>query len=191
MSERHNRRSIRLQGYDYSAAGAYFVTVCVKNRECLFGEIVDAEMRLNDAGRIVHDTWFALPDHYTGVETETFVVMPNHVHGIIVLNDCDVRADDIDVGAGFKPAHTTTTKRRHGLSEIVRGLKTFSARHINALRQTPGIALWQRNYYEHIIRNEDSLDRIRAYIADNPARWACDRENPEARPRKTEEKWEV
>jgi hypothetical protein len=95
---------------------------------------------------------------------------------------------DRDIGAGLKPAPTT---RRHALPEIVRGLKTFSSRHINESRQTPGVPVWQRNYYEHVIRNEDSLDRIRLYIAENPARWAYDRENPEASSVETKERWEV
>ncbi len=93
----HHRRSIRLKGYDYSQAGAYFVTVCAKDRACLFGKVVDGWMRLNDAGRIVQATWDGLPFHYGGVEIDEFVVMPNHVHGIILLTDRDV-------GADFKPA---------------------------------------------------------------------------------------
>lgn len=93
--EKHHRRSVRLRGYDYSQAGAYFVTICTQNRECLFGDMVDGEMRLNDAGRVVHGVWNDLPDHYAGVKLDAFVVMPNHVHGIIVI-----------VGAGY-PAPTT------------------------------------------------------------------------------------
>jgi REP-associated tyrosine transposase len=165
-----NRRSIRLRGYDYSLAGAYFVTVCVRKQEFLFGDVVEGEMRLNDAGWIVQATWDGLPSHYAGVRIDAFVIMPNHVHGIIVLTERDV-------GAGFKPAPTDEC-RRHGLSEIVRGFKTFSSRRINELHETPGVSVWQRNYYEHIIRNDDSMNRIRKYIVDNPARWAFDRENP-------------
>ena len=102
-----------------------------------FGEIIDGNMCLKDAGRIVFDTWSALPDHYFGMKMDAFVVMSNHIHGIIVLNDHDVRADDHDVGAGFKPA--PTKKRRHGLPEIVRGFKTFSSRYINESRATPPV----------------------------------------------------
>ncbi|MFN8475657.1 MAG: transposase [Anaerolineae bacterium] len=168
----HHRRSIRLQGYDYSQVGAYFVTVVTRNRECLFGAIVDDVMRLTSLGMVVYSTWNDLPAHYLHVELDAFVVMPNHVHGIIVLSD-NVAPP---VGAGLKPAPT-----RHTLSEIVRGLKTFSARRINETRGTPGSPVWQRNYYEHIIRDETSLERIRQYIRDNPALWATDAENPRSR----------
>ena len=161
-----NRRPIRLQGYDYSRAGAYFVTVCTHDRLCLFGEIADRRMALNDAGRMVQQVWDDLPNHYSHVELDECVVMPNHVHGIVVI-----------VGAGLKPAPTKPTKR-HGLPEIVRALKAFSARRINEMRGMPGGKIWQRGYYEHIIRNDDELNRIREYIANNPMKWEMDRENP-------------
>ena len=159
---RPDRRSTRLRSYDYSRAGSYFVTICAQNRECLFGNVMDDEMRLNAAGAIVQTVWDELPNHYPNVELDRFVVMPNHLHGIIVI-----------VGAGLKPTPT-----KHGLPEIVRALKTFSARRINEMRNTPGVPIWQRNYYEHIIRNDESLHRIREYIVNNPAQWALDRENP-------------
>jgi len=122
--------------------------------------------------------WNELPCHYPHVELDVFVVMPNHIHGVLWL------IDEGTVGAGFKPAPTTISTKpgaRHGLPEIVRALKTFSSRRINDLRGTPGAAVWQRNYHEHVIRSEESLRQIRQYIADNPAHWADDRENP-ARP---------
>ncbi|GAB4343335.1 MAG: hypothetical protein Kow0099_21640 [Candidatus Abyssubacteria bacterium] len=171
--DKHHRRSVRLQGYDYSRAGAYFVTICAQNRECVFGKIVGRRMRLNDAGRIVQAAWNDLPNHYAGVELDAFVAMPNHVHGIVVI-----------VGAGLKPAPTglkpapTANRAAHGLPEIVRAFKTFSSRRINELRHTPGARLWQRNYYEHIIRNEESMERVRDYIVNNPLQWELDRENP-------------
>ena len=164
--EKHRRRSLRLRDYDYSQAGAYFVTICTHNRTCLFGDIVDGEMRLNEDGRLAQSVWEALPKHYSHVELDAVVVMPNHVHGIIVLTATPV-------GAGFKPAST-----RHGLPEIVRAFKTFSGRRINQSRSTPGTPVWQRNYYEHVIRNDAALNRLRQYIAENPARWAEDPENP-------------
>ncbi|GBD27454.1 hypothetical protein HRbin30_02801 [bacterium HR30] len=185
------RRSIRLKGYDYSQDGAYFVTIVTQDRACLFGQVVDGEMRLNELGTIVWATWHDLPRHYPNVDLDAFVVMPNHVHGIIVLTP---------VGAGFKPAPTNaagfkpaptnatgfkpapTAGRVHGLTEMVRAFKTFSARRINERRGTPGVRVWQRNYYEHIIRNDESLNRIREYIANNLLQWALDRENPDAAP---------
>lgn len=169
-----NRRSIRLSGFDYSQDGAYFVTVCTQNRDCVFGEIEDGNMVLNSYGQIVSKVWRDLPDHYFHVRSDQFVVMPNHIHGIIILNRDHVVG--IDVGAGLKPAPTA---KIHALPEIIRGFKTFSARRINELRGRPGTGLWQRNYYEHIIRDDDELNRIRQYIIDNPAQWeTTDRENP-------------
>jgi putative transposase len=100
--EKHHRRSIRLKGYDYTQPGAYFITICTQGRECLFGEIIDGEMHLNEAGQIVVQTWQDLPNHISNVQLDAFVVMPNHVHGIIIITD---RAGGI--GAGFKPARTT------------------------------------------------------------------------------------
>ncbi len=189
--ERHHRHSIRLKGYDYSQEGAYFITICTQDRLCLFGEVVGGEMWLNDYGKMVRAVWDGLPEHYPFVMLDAFVVMPNHVHGIIIITEY--------VGAGFKPAPTkpaptkpAPTKpaptepapigaghRRHGLPEIVRAFKTFSARRINEMRGTRGVPVWQRNYYEHIIRTEDALHRIRGYIANNPLRWHLDQENPQ------------
>ncbi len=180
----HHRRSIRIKGYDYARPGAYFITVCTHNREFLFGEVANDEMRLSTFGHIVESSWHDLPNHYSNLQLDAFMVMPNHVHGIIIITD-------VGVGAGLKPAptraiptNTQATKRpteRHGLPEVVRAFKTFSSRRINALRGTPGVPVWQRNYYEHIVRSEEALKRIREYIGTNPLRWALDRENPDAR----------
>ena len=211
---RHHRRSIRLRGYDYTQAGAYFITICTQGREYLFGEVADDEMHLNEYGRIVRDVWFDLPNHVSNVVLDAFVVMPNHVHGIVVIVNGDVVGVGVDgagsvgagsVGAGSEPAPTVTTTttaepaptattttpaptttaeptptptKRHGLPEIVRQFKTFSARRINEHRGTTGTPVWQRNYYEHIIRDDASLNRIRQYILNNPIKWAQDKENP-------------
>jgi REP element-mobilizing transposase RayT len=172
----HHRRSIRMKGYDYSREGLYFVTICVQNRACLFGKITNGEMILNEYGQIVQMVWNELPRHYANIQLDEFIVMPNHIHGIIAITD--ENAVDI-VGAGFKPAPTTepttipTTK--HGLPEIVRALKTFSAIKINALRNSQGEKLWQRNYWEHIIRNEKSYQYIANYIVNNPPNWNKDK----------------
>lgn len=188
--EKHHRRSIRLKGYDYSQPGAYFVTIVTQDRACLFGEVVDGEMRLNELGEIVAWTWRDLPNHVPNVALDAFVVMPNHVHGIIV--SIDAPNAPAPVGAGSEPAPTQPipgpfnepipggiAAKRYALPEIVRQFKTFSARRINERRGTPGGPVWQRNYYEHIIRNEESLNQIRQYIANNPLQWALDRENPD------------
>ena len=179
----HNRRSIRLREYDYSHSGYYFVTICIDDRmKRLFGDVVDGEFVGNEFSGIVHACWNDLPNHYTHIRLDEFVIMPNHIHGIIVIRD----STNI-VGAGFKPAPTTGTGRdwnragfnpapttRHGLPEIVRALKTFSSRRIN---QTGMLFKWQRDYYEHVVRNETSLFLIRKYVRENPVRWECDAEN--------------
>lgn len=159
------RKPLRFPGYDYSYPGAYFVTVCTQNRKCLFGRIVNGAMQLNDLGAIVDACWRGLTQHYSHIDLDSFVVMPNHIHGIIILAEqrVPVRSNEV----------------RSALPEIVRAFKSFSAREINHLRGTSRVAIWQRGYYEHIIRKEDSLNRIREYIETNPLRWHLDRENPE------------
>jgi REP element-mobilizing transposase RayT len=177
-----------LKGYDYASPGAYFVTICVRERECALGDVVDGEMALSDAGHIVQACWDDLPNHYPHVQLDVFVIMPNHVHGVIVLVDDDV------VGAGLRPAPTarpapmtrpapaTVMTKHHGLPEIVRAFKSFSARRVNAMRDNAGAPFWQRGFYEHIVRNERELDAIQRYILDNPLKWALDRDNPENEP---------
>ena len=162
------RRSIRLQGFDYSSSGAYFITICTQQRECFLSKIVDQEAELSNGGKIVQEVWDKLPLHYTNIELDAFVVMPNHVHGVILLGDT--------VGAGLRPA--LAAEKRSSLSKIIGSFKSFSARGINEQRSTPGVPVWQRNYYEHIIRNETSLNAIRQYILSNPAQWAFDKDNP-------------
>ena len=184
---KHRRQLRRLHGYDYSRAGAYFVTACTHGRANLFGKIVKHEMRLNVYGRMVQKAWNGLPGHYPHIALDAFVIMPNHIHGIVVLAT--------PVGAGLKPAPTPKSAHapkpaptpRHGLPEIVRAFKTFSARQINRLRHTHGTPVWQRNYYEHIIRNKAALKRIRQYVKANPAYWEKDRENLAGNP--TTGKW--
>jgi putative transposase len=155
-SNKYRRCTTRLKDYDYSSAGAYFITVCTHNRECFFGYITNGKMHLNEYGDIVKTVLHGLTHHYKYMELDEFVIMPNHIHGIIALQDT--------VGAVFKPA---PTPKRHDLTEIVRGFKTFSARGINQCRNTPGTHVWQRNYHEHVIRNEADLRRIREYIVNN------------------------
>ncbi len=170
-NDSRHRRSIRLQGYDYSQAGAYFVTVCTQNKTCLFGEIVDDEMRLNEMGSTAERCWRAIPKHFHHATLDMFVIMPNHIHGIVLLDDVGAR-------------HAVPLRPRFGqsvpgsLSTLMRSYKSAVSKEINAMRNTPGAAVWQRNYYEHIIRDESSLARIREYIENNPLQWALDRENP-------------
>ena len=167
--QKHHRRSTRLQGYDYSRVWAYFVTLCTQDRQCLFGEVVDGDMRLNDWGQIVADTWEWLATQYAHVELDGWIVMPNNVHGIIVIHNDGCRG-----GSRTAPTRPATRKP---LGRLIGAFKTVSTQRINELRGSPGMPVWQRNYYEHIIRSEESLSRIRQYILNNPARWAFDREN--------------
>jgi REP-associated tyrosine transposase len=165
------RHSIRLVNYDYSSPGAYFVTVVTLHRECVFGEISDGEMRLNQYGRMVKQAWEWLPTYYPYVYQETCMVMPNHFHGILQI----IEPDD-DWGGGPRPAPTGTTKIKP-LGQLIGAFKTISAKQINLTRSTPGLAVWQRNYYEHVIRNQDELEHISVYILGNPQSWADDPEN--------------
>jgi putative transposase len=199
--ERHHRRSIRLKGYDYRQAGAYFVTVCTQDRSFLFGEMVHGEMRLNDAGKMVYDVWNDLPAFYPGVQTDAFIVMPNHIHGIIILVGADPRVCPGQPSVGVGPcAYPDSCPRAYpgqpqemgqpqgvaptmGLPDVVHRFKTMTTKRyadgVKRLGWEPFRGrLWQRNYYEHIIRNEESLNRIREYILTNPMRWALDHENP-------------
>lgn len=183
----HHRRSIRLQNYDYTQAGAYFVTICTHRRECLFGEIVDGKIQLSLAGQAVMVIWQNLPNHFANVELDEFVVMPNHAHAIIVIVDIGIgakySATHLDEPQGTSPNTSPLQNRARGtrprsLSAIVQNFKSMSTRKINGALGIPGRSVWQRNYYEHIIRNAADLNRIRQYIASNPNRWALDKNNP-------------
>lgn len=178
ISER--RRSIRLHGFDYTQRGAYFVTVCTHDRTCLFGDVVDGAMRLNNAGRVTERCWAAIPDHFPHVEIDVFVVMPNHVHGIVwIVNDVSGDVGARDGAKDFSPLRRGASSLRSPsktVGSIVRGFKIGVTKWMRA--NTGVHDVWQRNYFEHVIRNETALSRIRQYIIDNPARWHEDRENP-------------
>ncbi|MHB8113098.1 MAG: transposase [Bellilinea sp.] len=185
----HQRKSIRLSGYDYSLAGGYFVTIVTKGREQLFGSVADGKMKLNVFGRIVHRTWMEIPAHYPYVELAAFCVMPNHFHGIIILTDNrrggsankgrvpEMATSVIELLAGRDQTRPYARHQRHGLPEIVRWFKSFSARRINTIRKISGVSVWQRNYYEHIIRDERNYANIFDYIQTNPLNWETDEEN--------------
>ena len=164
------RRTFRLRGYDYTQPGAYFVTICTAERLCVLGDVVDGQVALSRDRRIVARAWTGLANHYGHVEFDAFVVMSNHVHGVIMLAD----AINETGRAGLKPAPTT----RHALREIVRAFKTFSARRVNIDRDSIGEPVWQRNYYEHVVRNERELEAVREYILANPAKWEEDEDSP-------------
>jgi REP element-mobilizing transposase RayT len=163
----HHRRSIRLKGYDYSQAGAYFVTICVNHRRSLLGTIDNGIMHPSPAGEMIQIVWDEIPNYYQGIDLDAFVLMPNHIHGIIILEE-NTTLKLPDVVHRFKSL--TTAKYRHGVYN--QEWPPFENR------------LWQRNYYEHIIRNLESCDRLQEYIRDNPLLWNGDSlhpDNPENR----------
>lgn len=241
----HHRRSIRLRGYDYAQPGAYFVTICTQGHERLFGEVVDEEMVLNAFGQVVATYWERIPRHFPNVKLGAWVVMPNHVHGIIIITDDD-NDDDTRRGGAFPkslthtsdlgnapgPRPKTTTEeclahpqpQRHdgegeaflpspghtavvananviypeqpnaecpaptmnapsgALGAVIGNFKSVTTRRINTMRHTPGARVWQRNYWEHIIRTPESHARIEDYITANPARWEADQLHPDTPP---------
>ena len=188
----HHRRSIRLKGYDYTQAGLYFITICCQDRIFRFGHIENNEMKLNEYGQIAYDEWLKLPKRFPNFELDVFQIMPNHVHGIMMLND-------ENVGAGFTPAQNmtnptnitpaqnvdnpnndigATARVAPTIPNIVGAYKSLVANGcLNIFKSKNEIMgkLWQRNYYEHIIRNEQSYQRISEYIINNPIKWTEDK----------------
>lgn len=180
--ERHHRRSIRLPGYDYSQAGAYFVTLVAFQRACLFGEIKNGVMQLSPMGQIADEHWRAIPDHFPHVTLGAYVVMPNHVHGIIIIHDgrdTPWRVPTGDVSTGRVP---TNNREQFGkpvsgsLATIIRQYKSSVTQRIRKELDHPWV--WQKNYYEHILRNDEDHERIHRYIEANIANWVMDDENP-------------
>ncbi|MBD6620225.1 transposase [Komarekiella sp. 'clone 1'] len=175
---KHRRRSIRLKGYDYTQPGAYFITLCTHGRQCLFGNVVKGKMQLNYLGHIAFNCWEAIPDHFPHIELDTFVVMPNHLHGILVITDTSV-------GAWHCHAHTREQfgkPVRGSIPTVIGSYKSAVSKSINVIWHTKGQSIWQRNFYEHISRDQKSLDHIRQYILDNPQRWADDPDNSQQNP---------
>lgn len=152
------RRSIRLQGYDYFQVGAYYVTVCTRNRECLFGNVVDGQMQLNEAEKIIQSVWDELP----------------HSAPAGAIHESPLPS----IGKSRATVERVFDRRRMLLAKLIGRFKMVTAKQINALRGSSGEPLWQRNYYEHVIRDDRSLNRFRQYIADNPVQWDLDCENP-------------
>jgi REP element-mobilizing transposase RayT len=179
----HHRNSIRLKGYDYSQAGLYFITICVQDRLCLFGKIVDGEMILNDAGRMVENEWLKLPQRFANIELHEFVVMPNHFHAImeiavgatlVVAPNETTAPNEFGQPQGIAPTKPKTIGDMVGAFqsivtvEYIRGVKQLGWKTFNG-------KLWQRNYWEHIIRDNQSYQRISTYIINNPKNWKDDK----------------
>ena len=174
---KHHRRSIRLKDYDYAQPGGYFITIVTYHRDLLFGEIVNEEMQLNEFGRIADECWRAIPDHFPNVGLGTYIVMPNHVHGVIVINDGMATNSSPFVGARHaSPLPPPRGVKPKSIGAIVGSFKSAVTRRIGKEHNVTGI--WQRNYYEHVIRNHQDWDRIHRYIESNPSMWAEDEVNP-------------
>jgi REP element-mobilizing transposase RayT len=190
----HHRRSIRLKDYDYSQAGLYFVTICTQGRHCLFGDIEDDTVKLTAAGEMARTVWEEIPFHYPGVELDEFVIMPNHFHGIVIIVGAGPRAcpDGMGQPRGVAPTQPQIGQSEIGhpqggaptmsLPDVLHRFKTMTTKkYVDGVKQhgwTPFSGkLWQRNYWEHIIRNEQELSNIRLYIQNNPLQWESDKLN--------------
>lgn len=187
MNARPLRQSLRLPNYDYAGRGAYFVTICAEGRACRFGDIESGVITANAAGLMVESWWNNLTLKFPTIALDAFVLMPNHVHGIVLLDAAGhMRTPQPATGAHAGPllqGHEPAVGPLPALGEVVRWFKTMSTNdYIRGVRDFNfprfDCTLWQRNYYEHIIRNDTSLERIRAYIEANPSRWSEDSEHP-------------
>jgi REP element-mobilizing transposase RayT len=182
-----------LREYEYNRGGAYFVTMCTHERECLFGDVVDGAVRLTDMGRMVQECWDAISNHFPHCELDAFVVMPNHVHGIVAfagdVNPVGAQHAAPDFGLSVSkawaqhaaPLHSVLPPRTvapGSVGAIIRSFKSTVTKRFNIRRDNPGAPVWQRRYYERIIRDDRELDGIRQYIADNPGKWAEDENHP-------------
>jgi putative transposase len=175
--DKHHRQSIRLKGYDYTSAGAYFVTLCTFQKHYLFGEIVDGEMALNELGSIIHFEWKWTEVVRPTIDMDMHIVMPNHLHGIVIFgNHVSSTENVVDGGVGTQSCAPLRRPKR-SLGSFISQFKATTTKRINNLRNTPGTPLWQRDYYERIIRNDKELNRIREYIQYNPQNWEIDEEN--------------
>ncbi|MFH1857180.1 MAG: transposase [Candidatus Omnitrophota bacterium] len=161
------RKRNRLSNYDYSNNGYYYITICTDNRVEWLGNILDDQMTINPYGIICQQCWMDLPNHYNNLFLDAYIIMPNHIHGIIIINNLDKRED-------YKPS---PTDKLYSLSEIIRGFKTFSSKRINEIIKTHNKFKWQRSFHDHIIRNDKSLHNTREYIINNPITWEKDENN--------------
>lgn len=177
---RHHRRSIRLKGYDYSQEGAYYVTIVTWRRDFLFGEVVSGEMKLNQRGQIADACWREIPNHFPHVELGAYVIMPNHMHGIIVINPTGENRIVANTSQSVGARHASPLRPRgvppNSLGAIVGSFKSAVTKRIG--RELNETGVWQRNYYEHIIRDEKDLQNKTDYIEANPRLWDEDDENP-------------
>ena len=169
---KHHRRSLRLPGYNYTQPGAYYLTICTYQRQGWFGEVVDGEMRCNRLGDIVYTFWQGLPHRFPHIKLDAFVVMPNHLHGILMITEQGRKSIQFDT-----PVESFGKPVPGSIPTVVRSFKSAVTTRINLMRPASSTPVWQRNYHESIIRIESGLDRVRQYIINNPCQWASDAEN--------------
>jgi REP element-mobilizing transposase RayT len=179
------RSSIRLKGFDYSQPGGYFVTICVREGGPVLGEISQAEVQLNEVGKIADEIWQKIPSHKPWIELDEYVVMPNHFHGILIVHQFRrgeafaVESRSFDrPHANASPLQPTKGTNPGSISAVIQNFKAISTRKINQTQHTPGKKFWQRGYYDRIIRNEGELIKIRKYILENPMKWELDEYHP-------------
>jgi putative transposase len=177
----HHRQSIRITNHDYSQSGAYFITVCTHQRAHMFGEIIDGRMVLNGAGLIVQNCWHKISTHFSMAFMDEWVIMPNHMHGIIVINNVGaIHESPNEKPRNIRAIHesplqmTIIARRNMIIPKLIGRFKMQAAKQINTRRNTPGIPIWQRNYWERIIRDEHEMQSVRQYICNNPAQWPQD-----------------
>jgi putative transposase len=169
------RKALRLKSFDYSKPGAYFVTICTENRKCVLENIVAGKIKLTTVGEIVKKYWLKLPEKFENIRVDEYVIMPNHIHGIIVIEKYDCEPGNVVA------IHELPLQKKRRMMLIPRAigfLKMNSSKQINRKMKLSNIFQWQRNYYEHIIRDEEDLNEIRKYIINNPLQWELDKENP-------------
>ena len=184
----HHRKSIRIKEYDYATPGEYFITICTYQRECLFGDITRDGMHLNPFGLIVQEEWLRTQVIRPEIELDEFIIMPNHLHGIIAIMETHVGTHGCASLRGItapnaskqriNPPNISPRRRPRSLGSFVAGFKSAATKRINEERKMPRTLVWQSRYYEHIIRNDKDLNNVREYIVNNPIQWHVDEENP-------------
>jgi putative transposase len=176
----HRRHSIRLRGHDYTQPGAYYVTVCTYDRRCLFGEILDGQMRRNKLGDIVHDEWYRTASVRREIRLDAFVVMPNHIHGTIEITELKTRAGSMQLTRRGDAARRPypAGPEAGSLGAIIGQIKSATTRQINRMEGEVPARAWQRNFYDRVVRNKQEMQRVREHILANPQTWARDHENP-------------
>ena len=177
LNKKFGRQSIRLKNYNYAGNGYYFVTICIQDKQCFFGDVIDGKMQLSSAGKIAQQYWSEIPQHSKHTYLDKFIIMPNHVHGIIIIDNPENPRRNVPTGVDnecdLSQTMSKLSPKSGTLSVIIRSYKSSATR---SRRQTgDNIFQWQSRFYEHIIRDEKSLNNIRHYIIHNPAKWAEDR----------------